>query len=119
MWGKGDTHSAGSSFKYCTTDVEIEVEVTLRPTVSRSVPLGVLHVLKQAARCYIYLSDNYFLYFSYRAPSLTIGRACNFKLHCHRRCVGQFLLLQQLQYAHYTELSRRAVTGKYAVTIVM
>jgi hypothetical protein len=40
---------------------------------------GVLPLLEQATRCYIYLSDNYFLYFSYRAPSLTIGRVCDFQ----------------------------------------
>jgi hypothetical protein len=40
-----------------------EVEVTLRPTVSRPVRLGVLPLLEQVTRCYIYLSNNYFLYF--------------------------------------------------------
>jgi hypothetical protein len=43
--------------------------VTLRPSVSRAVRLGVLPLLEQVTRCYIYLSDNYFLYFSCRAPS--------------------------------------------------
>jgi hypothetical protein len=52
-------------------EVEVEVEVTLRPTVSRPVRLGVLALLEQMTRCYIYLSDNYFLYFSYRSSSLT------------------------------------------------
>jgi hypothetical protein len=82
-------------------EVEVEVEVTLRPTVSRPVRIGVLHLLEQVTRCYIYMSDNYFLYFSCRAPSLTRGRVCNlqcndaisFKLHCDRRSVGQFVLL--------------------------
>jgi hypothetical protein len=55
----------------------VEVEVTLRPTVS----LSVLPLLEQVTRCYIYLSDNYFLYFSCRAPSLTRGRFCN--LQCN------------------------------------
>jgi hypothetical protein len=55
----------------------VEVEVTLRPMVSRPVRLGVLPLLEQVTRCYIYLSDNYFLYFSCRAPSLTRGRVCN------------------------------------------
>jgi hypothetical protein len=32
-------------------------------------------------RCYIYLSDSYFLYFSCWAPSLTRGRVCN--LQCN------------------------------------
>jgi hypothetical protein len=32
-------------------------------------------------RCYIYLRDNYFLYFSCRAPSLTRGRVCH--LQCN------------------------------------
>jgi hypothetical protein len=58
-----------------------EVEVTLQPTVSRPVRLGVLPLLEQVTRCYIYLSDNYFLYFSCRAPSLTRGGVCN--LQCN------------------------------------
>jgi hypothetical protein len=57
------------------------VEVSLRPTVSRPVRLGVLPFLEQVTRCYIYLSYNYFLYFSCRAPSLTRGRVCN--LQCN------------------------------------
>jgi hypothetical protein len=51
--------------------LEVEVEVTLQPTVSRPVHLGVLPLSEQLTRCYIYLSDNYFLHFSCRAPSLT------------------------------------------------
>jgi hypothetical protein len=31
--------------------VEVEVEVTLRPTISRPVPLGVLPLLEQVTRC--------------------------------------------------------------------
>jgi hypothetical protein len=58
-----------------------EVEVTLWPTVSRPVRLGVLPLLEQVTRCYIYLSDNYFLYFTCRAPSLTRGWVCN--LQCN------------------------------------
>jgi hypothetical protein len=46
----------------------VEDEVTLRPTVSRPVRLGVLPLLEQVTRCYIYLSDNYFLYFSLAVP---------------------------------------------------
>jgi hypothetical protein len=46
----------------------VEVQVTLRPTVSRPVRHGVLPLLEQVTRCYIYLSDNYFLYFSCRRP---------------------------------------------------
>jgi hypothetical protein len=49
--------------------------------VSRPVRLSVLPLLEQVTRCYIYLSDNYFLYFSCRAPSLTRGRVC--KLQCN------------------------------------
>jgi hypothetical protein len=56
---------------------EIAVEVTLRPTVRQPVRLGALPFLEQVTRCYIYLSDNYFLHFSCRAPSLTRGRVCN------------------------------------------
>jgi hypothetical protein len=55
----------------------VEVEVTLRPTASRPVLLGALPLLEQVTRCYIYMSDNYFLYFSCRALSLTRGRVCN------------------------------------------
>jgi hypothetical protein len=55
----------------------VEVEVTLRPTVRWPVRLGVLPLLGQMTRCNIYMSDNYFLYFSCRAPSLTRGRVCN------------------------------------------
>jgi hypothetical protein len=57
------------------------VKVTLRPTVSRPVRLGVLPLLEQVTRCYIYLGDNDFLYFSCRAPSLMRGRVCN--LQCN------------------------------------
>jgi hypothetical protein len=47
------------------------VKVTLWPTVSRPVCFGVLPLLGQVTRCYIYLSDNYFitLYSQCRAPS--------------------------------------------------
>jgi hypothetical protein len=61
--------------------IGFEVEVTLRPTVSRPVHLGVLPVLEQVTRCYIYLSDSYFPYFSSTAPSLKRGRVCN--LQCN------------------------------------
>jgi hypothetical protein len=63
------------------TAIEVEVEVTLRPTVSRPFRLGVFPLLGQVTRCYIYLSDNYFFYFSFRAPSLTRERVCN--LQCN------------------------------------
>jgi hypothetical protein len=63
--------------------VEVEVEITLRPTVSRPVRLGILPLLEQVTRCYIYLSDNYCLYFSCRAPSLTRRRVCN--LQCKNK----------------------------------
>jgi hypothetical protein len=58
-----------------------KVKVTLRQTVCRPVRLGVLPLLEQVTRCYIYLSENYFLYFSCRAPSLTRGRFRN--LQCN------------------------------------
>jgi hypothetical protein len=61
--------------------MDIHVEVTLRPTVSRLVRLGVLPLLEQVTRCYIYSSDNYFLYFSCRALPLMRGRVC--KLQCN------------------------------------
>jgi hypothetical protein len=50
-------------------------------TDGRPVRLGVLPLLEQVTRCYIYLSDNYFLYFSCRAPSLMRGQVCN--LQCN------------------------------------
>jgi hypothetical protein len=59
--------------------LSVEVEVTLRPTVSRPVRLGVLPLLEQVTRCYIYLNNNYFLYFSCKVPSLTRGRVRNFQ----------------------------------------
>jgi hypothetical protein len=57
------------------------VEVTLWPMASQPVRFDVLPLLEQVTRCYIYLSDNYFLYFSCRAPSLTRGRVYN--LQCN------------------------------------
>jgi hypothetical protein len=70
---------------FCTFSMDLmvnaEVEVTLRPTVSRPVRLGVLPLLEQVTGCYIYLSDNYFLYFSCKAPTLTKGQVCN--LQCN------------------------------------
>jgi hypothetical protein len=43
---------AVSSLSYRLTDM-VEVEVTLRPTISRPVRLGVLPLLEQVIRCYI------------------------------------------------------------------
>jgi hypothetical protein len=40
-----------------------------------------LALLEKVTKCYIYLSDNYFLHFSCRAPSLMRGRVCN--LQCN------------------------------------
>jgi hypothetical protein len=58
---------AKSNLNHWTTN--FEVEVTLRPTVSWPIRLSVLPLLEQVTRCYVYLSDNYFLYFSCRAQS--------------------------------------------------
>jgi hypothetical protein len=57
------------------------VQVILLPTVSRPVRLGVVPLSEMVTRCYIFLSDNYFLSSSCRAPSLTRGRVCN--LQCN------------------------------------
>jgi hypothetical protein len=57
----------------------VKIGVTLRPTDRRPVRLGVLLLLEQVARCYIYLNGNYFLYFSRRTPSLTRGRVWNLR----------------------------------------
>jgi hypothetical protein len=53
-----------------------EVEVTLRPTVSRPVHPGVLPLLEQVTRCYIYLNENYILFWraaSYIWDSVAVG----------------------------------------------
>jgi hypothetical protein len=47
-----------------------QVQVTLLPTVSRPVRLGVVPLLERVTRCYSSLSVNYFFYFfSHKAPS--------------------------------------------------
>jgi hypothetical protein len=51
------------------------------PTVNRPVRLGVLPILEQVNRFCISWSDNYFLSFSCRAPSLMRGLVCN--LQCN------------------------------------
>jgi hypothetical protein len=53
--------------------VQVQVQVILRLTVSRPVPLGVLLLLEWVTRCHISLSDNYFPTFSCRTPSLMRG----------------------------------------------
>jgi hypothetical protein len=61
----------------------------------------------------LHLSDNYFLYISCTAPSLTRGRVCNlqcndakfnFKLRCDRRSVGQFVLVPGPQWGPITRV---------------
>jgi hypothetical protein len=78
--GGGGVKRPGCAADHSPT-TSAESKFTLRPTVSRQVRLGVLPLLEQVTRCYIYLTGNYFLYFSCRAPSQTRGRICN--LQCN------------------------------------
>jgi hypothetical protein len=41
---------------------QVQVQVILRPTVSRSVLLGVEPPMERLIRCYVPLSDNYFIF---------------------------------------------------------
>jgi hypothetical protein len=60
------------SWDYWTNSAQ--VQVILRPTVSWPVRLRVVPLLERMARCHIFFSDNYFLSFSCRAPSLMRGQ---------------------------------------------
>jgi hypothetical protein len=71
-----------ASLNHWTTYVRVQVQVILRPTVSRPVRLGVASLLEQVTRGCIYLSNNYFLSFSCRAPTPKRGRVCN--LQCNQ-----------------------------------
>jgi hypothetical protein len=74
---------------------KVKFRVRLRPAVSRTVHLGVLPLLKQVTRCYIYLSDKYFLYFSCRAPSL---KRCHNKkqaMMVQEHCISYTLINQK------------------------
>jgi hypothetical protein len=84
-----DFHTAGPLLTLAKSTLFVEVEVTLRPTVSRPVCLSVLPLLEQVTRRYIYLSVNYFLYFSCREPSLTRGRVCN--LQCTASSISSYI----------------------------
>jgi hypothetical protein len=46
-----------------TVQVQVQVQVILRPTVSRPVLPGVMSLLERVTRCYISLSDNYLVLF--------------------------------------------------------
>jgi hypothetical protein len=62
-----------------------QVNVILRPAVSRQVRLGVGHPLGQMIKIEISLSDNYYLSFSSMAPSLRRERVSN--LQCNHALV--------------------------------
>jgi hypothetical protein len=70
-----------TKFKPLIFNFHFPVQVILRPMVRRPARLGVVPLLERVTRCYISLSDNYFLSFSRRAPSLTRGQVCN--LQCN------------------------------------
>jgi hypothetical protein len=53
----------------CRNATQIQVQVILRLMVSRPVRLGVIPLLERVTRCYISLSDSYFLSSRSRAPS--------------------------------------------------
>jgi hypothetical protein len=63
--------------------IEVEVEVNLRPTVSRPVRLGVRHPSGTRGQ-FFFLLELYFRQVGVRyfvAPSLTRGRVCNLLLN--------------------------------------
>jgi hypothetical protein len=64
--------------------VEVEVEVNLRPTVSRPVCLGVRHPSGTRDQFFFLLeiSFRHFRVYYFVAPSLTRGRVCNFPYNC-------------------------------------
>jgi hypothetical protein len=103
--------------------VKVQVQVILQPTVSRSVHLGVVPLLERVTRCYISLSDNYFLSFSCRATSLTRGRGCNLqcndaivnKLFSHITflCDHKMMHLLSCSCSDHTNSSRRVTERKW------
>jgi hypothetical protein len=81
-------------FKSPINRCHIEVEVNLRPTVSRPVCLGVRHASGTRDQCF-FLLEIFFrqlrVYY-FVAPSLTRGRACNLLYNCFWALPEQSLL---------------------------
>jgi hypothetical protein len=75
-------------------DVEVEVEVNLRPTVSRPVCPGVRHPSGTRDQ-FFFLLEIFFLQLrvcNFVAPSLTRGRVCNLLYNCFWSLPEQSLL---------------------------
>jgi hypothetical protein len=92
----------------------------LRPTVSRPVRLDVLPLLEQVTRCYAYLSGNYFLYFSCRAPSrgqvLVFISPTNRVAQLYPPSIGLLMSIFYCLYFWDSPKLREGPTGKHRVT---